>query len=81
MDTAVVVEDGVRRSLQRTGYFELVDSEGNRKIVSVNDGETVDDSPEVPEETSNVNGHPTFGSNDVYSITEMVIPVGNPLAG
>lgn len=80
MDTAIVTEDGKRRSLQRTGYFELVDYEGNRKIVAVNDGETVDDAPETPEETNNTNGHPTFGANDVYSVTEMVIPAGNPLA-
>ena len=80
LDTAIVIVDGERVSLQRTGYYELVDSEGNRKIVAVNDGETWDDAPETPEATDNPNGHPTFGSDDVYSVTEMAIPVGNPLA-
>lgn len=62
MDTAVVVEDGVRRSLQRTGYFELVNSEGGRKIVSVNDGETVTDEVEVPVLAPNPTGHPGVNS-------------------
>jgi len=48
LDTAVVVEEGVRRSLQRTGYFELVNADGGRKVVMINDGETVTDEVEVP---------------------------------
>ncbi len=46
LDTAIVVEDGVRRSIQRTGYYELVNAEGGRKIVSVGDGETITDEPQ-----------------------------------
>lgn len=79
LDTAVVEVDGERVSLQRTGYYEVVNSQGARKIVSVADGESWDDVPETPEETDNPNGHPTFGENDSPSITEQVIPVGNPL--
>jgi hypothetical protein len=80
LDAAIVMVEGERVSLQRTGYYEVVNSEGGRKVVAVNDGETWDDAPETPEVTDNPNGHPSFGENDVYSITEMVIPVGNPLA-
>lgn len=41
MDTAIIVDPitGKRRSLQRTGYFELVDGCGNRKVVSQKDGD------------------------------------------
>jgi uncharacterized delta-60 repeat protein len=41
MDTAIIVDPitGERRSIQRTGYFEIVDSCGNRKVVSVKDGD------------------------------------------
>ena len=80
LDTAVVMAGEERVSLQRTGYYEMVNSQGGRKVVSVNDGETWDDAPETPESTDNPNGHPTFGMNDVPSITEQVIPVGNPLS-
>jgi uncharacterized delta-60 repeat protein len=80
MDTAIVLDEGVRRSLQRTGYFEIVNSEGGRKVVAVDDGETIDDVPEAPEATNNPTGHPNFGSNDVYSSTDTNIPSGNPLA-
>jgi uncharacterized delta-60 repeat protein len=42
MDTAIIVDPvtGKRRSIQRTGYFELTDNCGNRKIVSSRDGES-----------------------------------------
>ena len=41
MDTAIIVDPitGKRRSIQRTGYFELVDGCGNRKVVSQKDGD------------------------------------------
>lgn len=80
MDTAIVVEEGIRRSIQRSIYIELVDSDGNRKIEEVMDGEEVSDSPETAEVTNNPNGHPTFGENDRPTINEQIIPVGNPLA-
>lgn len=80
LDTAVIEVDGERVSLQRTGYYEVVDSNGNRKVVEVKDGETWDDAPETPEVTDNPNGHPTFGGNDNPVVTEQVIPVGNPLS-
>lgn len=67
MDTAVVVEDGVRRSLQRTGYFELVNSDGGRKVVSVNDGEVVTDEVDVPTVAPNPTGH--SGVNSVTGST------------
>jgi hypothetical protein len=43
MDTAVIVDPitGKRRSIQRTGYFELTDNCGNRKVISAKDGEIV----------------------------------------
>lgn len=81
LDTAIVIVDGQKISLQREGYYELVDSNGNRKIVLVKDGESWDDAPEMPEATYNPNGHPNFGANDNPAITEQVIPVGNPLSG
>lgn len=79
LDTAIVMVEGERVSLQRTGYYEVVNSEGGRKVVAVADGATWDDAPETPESTDNSNGHPTFGAGEVPSITEQVIPVGNPL--
>ncbi|NBT57357.1 hypothetical protein EBT16_01090 [bacterium] len=80
LDTAIVEVDGERVSLQRTGYYEVVNSQGGRKVVEVADGETWNDVPVTPEATDNPNGHPTFGANDVPSVTEQVIPAGNPLA-
>lgn len=80
LDTAIVMEGGQRVSIQRDGYYELVDSNGNRKIVLVKDGESWDDAPVAPDATNNPNGHPTFGGNDRPAITQQVIPVGNPLA-
>ena len=63
MDTAIVVEEGVRRSLQRTGYFEIVNADGRRKVVDVDDGETVIDDVEVPTVLPNPNGHPSINLN------------------
>lgn len=61
MDTAIIVnEDGTRRSIQRTGYFEYLDACGNRKVMRVNDGDTVTDAPEIPSIPPNPAGHPTF---------------------
>jgi len=48
LDTSVIVEDGIRRSLQRTGYFELVNADGGRKVVEVMDGEIITDEVELP---------------------------------
>ena len=80
LDTAIVIVEGQRVSIQRDGYYELVDSNGNRKIVLVRDGESWDDAPVAPAATNNPNGHPTFGDNDNPTITQQTIPVGNPLA-
>jgi len=80
LDTAIVMVEGQRVSIQRDGYYELVDSNGNRKIVLVRDGESWDDAPESPEATNNPNGHPTFGQNETPSISVQVIPTGNPLS-
>lgn len=79
MDTAIIIENGKRKSIQRTGYFDYLDGCGNRKVLEIKDGETATDQPEVPQATNNPNGHPTFGSNDIPSIIEQVIPTGNPL--
>jgi hypothetical protein len=60
LDTTVYEnESGQRVSRQRTGYFEIVNSSGGRKVVEVYDGETVDDTPEVP----NVPANPTGNAN------------------
>jgi hypothetical protein len=59
LDTAVITgEDGTRTSIQRTGYFDYLDACGNRKSVSVKDGETVTDEPESPETSTNPAGNP-----------------------
>jgi hypothetical protein len=49
MDTAIIVDPvtGKRRSIQRTGYFEIVDSCGNRKVVSNKDGESFGEVPKT----------------------------------
>lgn len=61
MDTAIITnEDGTRKSIQRTGYYDYVDACGNRKVMRINDGDTVTDAPEVPNIESNTLGHPTF---------------------
>jgi hypothetical protein len=44
LDTSTMIdENGNRVSIQRTGYFDLVDGCGNRKIISVKDGEKFSD--------------------------------------
>lgn len=44
LDTTVYENESEQRvSRQRTGYFEIVNSSGGRKVVEVYDGETVDD--------------------------------------
>ena len=47
MDTAVIVDPitGIRRSIQRTGYLELADNCGNRRVVSAKDGESITNVP------------------------------------
>ena len=60
LDTTVYENESEQRvSRQRTGYFEIVNSSGGRKVVEVYDGETVDDTPEVP----NVPANPTGNAN------------------
>ena len=56
-------EDGVRVSRQRTGYFEIVNADGGRKVVEVYDGETVNNVPEAP----NIPANPTGNANVTYS--------------
>jgi uncharacterized delta-60 repeat protein len=63
LDTAIIMVEGQRVSVQRDGYYELVDSNGNRKIVLVRDGESWDDAPASPEATNNPTGHPTVSSS------------------
>jgi uncharacterized delta-60 repeat protein len=66
LDTAIVIdEDGQRRSLQRTGYFEIVNAAGGRKVVVVNDGETVTDEVEVPEIENVPTGNPLVAGNSL----------------
>jgi hypothetical protein len=66
LDTTVYEnEDGARVSRQRTGYFEIVNAYGQRKVVEVYDGETVDDTVDVPNVPANPTGNPNvsdFGS-------------------
>lgn len=47
MDTAIIVNSitGERTSIQRTGYFEFVDSCANRKVISAKDGEIINNVP------------------------------------
>jgi len=49
MDTSLVIAPitGKRVSIQRTGYFEIVDSCGNRKVVSSKDGEIFSQVPKT----------------------------------
>ncbi|NBT58709.1 hypothetical protein EBT16_08000 [bacterium] len=63
LDTAVVVEGETRRSVQRTGYFEIVNADGGRKVVEVYDGETVDDTVEVPNVPANPTGNPNVSDS------------------
>jgi hypothetical protein len=49
MDTSVVIDsDGNRVSIQRTGYFEVVDNCGNRKVVSIKDGDNFNNIANLP---------------------------------
>lgn len=63
LDAAVIEEGGTRRSVQRTGYFEIVNASGERKVVLVADGETVDDVVEVPEASENPAGNPNVSDS------------------
>jgi uncharacterized delta-60 repeat protein len=60
MDTSIVVEEGKRVSLQRTGWVEVTDGCGGRKILSLKDGEAYSTGPAVPDAPPNPTGHPTF---------------------
>lgn len=64
LDTTVYEnESGQRVSRQRTGYFEIVNFSGGRKVVEVYDGETVDDSVEVLNIAANPNGNPNVSNS------------------
>lgn len=64
LDTAIITGPGGQRtSIQRTGYFDYLDACGNRKSVSVMDGETVTDEPERPVVNTNPPGNPMVNSN------------------
>ncbi len=64
LDTTVYEnEGGVRVSRQRTGYFEIVNASGERKVVEVYDGETVDDTVEVPSVPANPTGNPNVSDS------------------
>jgi len=60
MDTSIVVEGGKRVSLQRTGWVEVTDGCGGRRILALKDGEAYATAPEVPDAPANPTGHPTF---------------------
>jgi uncharacterized delta-60 repeat protein len=47
MDTAIIQEGGKRISIQRSGYIEATDSCGNRKIISVKDGQEISVVPQT----------------------------------
>lgn len=64
LDTTVYEnEAGQRVSRQRTGYFEIVNLLGGRKVVEVYDGETVDDTVEVPNVPANPTGNPNVSDS------------------
>jgi hypothetical protein len=64
LDTTVYEnEEGTRVSRQRTGYFEIVNAFGQRKIVEVYDGETVDDTVDVPNVPANPTGNPNVSDS------------------
>jgi len=64
LDTAIITGPGGKRtSVQRTGYFEYLDSCGNRKSMYVRDGQTVTDEPEVPVVYTNPAGNPMVNPN------------------
>lgn len=49
MDTSTIIDgEGNRVSIQRTGYFDIVDNCGNRKVISVKDGEGFTNKPNPP---------------------------------
>lgn len=58
LDTSVIMGGSEKVSLQRTGYFELVNDAGGRKVVAVNDGESVTDEVEVPSPSGVPTGNP-----------------------
>jgi len=64
LDTTVYENsEGVRVSRQRTGYFEIVNAYGGRKIVGVLDGETVNDSVDTPSVAPNPTGNPNVSES------------------
>ena len=64
LDTTVYEnEGGTRVSRQRTGYFEIVNAYGQRKVVEVYDGETVDDTVNVPTVPANPTGNPNVSNS------------------
>lgn len=64
LDTTVYEnESGQRVSRQRTGYFEIVNFSGGRKVVEVYDGETVDDTVEISTVPANPTGNPNVSDS------------------
>jgi len=57
MDTSVVEQDGKRISLQRSGWLEVTDGCGGRRIVYAKDGQAYLTAPEVPNIPPNPTGH------------------------
>ena len=61
MDTAIVVVDGEKRiSVQRTGWIEVTDGCGGRRILSLKDGDAYSTGPVESDIPPNPAGHPTF---------------------
>jgi len=64
LDTTVYEnESGQRVSRQRTGYLEIVNFSGGRKVVEVYDGETVDDTVEISTVPANPTGNPNVSDS------------------
>jgi hypothetical protein len=52
-----VEQDGKRISLQRSGWLEVTDGCGGRRIVYAKDGQAYSTAPEVPNIPPNPTGH------------------------
>jgi hypothetical protein len=60
MDTSIVLEGDKRVSLQRTGWVEVTDGCGGRRILALRDGQAYATAPEATDVPPNPTGHPTF---------------------
>jgi len=63
MDTSVVEQGGKRISLQRSGWLEVTDGCGGRRIVYAKDGQTYLTAPEVPGVQANPTGNPNVSDS------------------